>query len=70
MKTAQIIKLLGGPAAVGSALGIRGQAVSQWVSKGYVPVGRVPGLVRMAKRLRLRLRAEQVRPDIDWAAVK
>jgi len=37
---------------------------------GRVPVDRVPGVLRLAKKQRTHLRAEQVRPDIDWAALK
>ena len=70
MTVEQIIRSLGGPAVVGRYLGIRGQAVSHWIRLGRVPVDRVPGVLRLAKKQRTQLRAEQVRPDIDWAALK
>jgi DNA-binding transcriptional regulator YdaS (Cro superfamily) len=70
MTVEQIIRSLGGPAVVGRYLGIRGQAVSHWIRLGQVPVDRVPGVLRLAKKQRVQLRAEQVRPDIDWAALK
>lgn len=70
MNLPEIIHRLGGPAAIGRHLDIRGQAVSHWLRKGQVPVDRVPALLRLAKTKRLGLRASQLRPDIDWAAVK
>jgi len=70
MTVSEIIQSLGGPAAVGRHLGIRGQAVSHWMRKGQVPVDRVPSLVRLSKKLRRGLRADVIRPDIDWAAIK
>jgi hypothetical protein len=65
-----IIRQLGGPAEIGRQLGIRGQAISHWLRKDQVPIDRVPSLLRLAKQKRLRLRADDLRPDIDWAAVK
>lgn len=35
-----------------------------------IPVDRVPALLRLAKKRKVSLRAEQLRPDVDWAAVK
>jgi DNA-binding transcriptional regulator YdaS (Cro superfamily) len=70
MNVAQIISVLGGPAAVGRQLGIRSQAVSLWIAKGRIPIQRVPDLLRMADRLHLQLKAAALRPDVDWDAVR
>ena len=70
MTLPEIIQRLGGPAAIGRHLDIRGQAISHWLRKDQVPIDRVPSLLRLAKQKRLRLRADDLRPDIDWEAVK
>jgi DNA-binding transcriptional regulator YdaS (Cro superfamily) len=67
MTTRDIITALGGPAAVGRALGIRTQAVSRWLRKGRVPLERVPALLALAAQRGLALTARQVREDFDWA---
>lgn len=69
MNTKDIINLLGGPAEVGRALGIRPQAVSLWARKGAVPLDRVPEVLRLADEIGLRLTARDLRPDFDWDAV-
>ena len=70
MTTNEIIKRFGGPVNLASYLGIRSQAVSLWASKDRIPMARVPELVRVSRLLRLGLRAEDMRPDVDWAALK
>lgn len=70
MTVEKIIRSLGGPTIVGTHLGIRSQAVNHWMRLDRVPVDRVPALVRLARKRKVSLRAEQLRPDIDWAAVK
>jgi DNA-binding transcriptional regulator YdaS (Cro superfamily) len=70
MTTNEIIKRFGGPVNLAHYLGIRSQAVSLWASKDRIPMARVPELVRVSRLLRLGLRAEDLRPDIDWAALK
>ena len=70
MTPLEIIRRFGGPARLGRMLGIRSQAVSLWASKGRIPVGRVPQLERLARDLRLEMRAEVMRPDIDWSALR
>jgi DNA-binding transcriptional regulator YdaS (Cro superfamily) len=51
-------------------LGIRPQAVSLWIKKDRIPAERVPQLERFASELGLPLRAEQMRKDVDWAALR
>jgi len=70
MTTAEIIKTLGGPASIGRQLGIRGQAVSLWIRAGRIPVDRVPQLERIAKQLGAPVRAEQMRPDVEWSVIR
>jgi len=70
MTTREIIQRFGGPVKLAALLGIRSQAVSLWGSKGSIPVARVPQLERIARGLRLGLRAEQMRPDVDWSALR
>ena len=70
MTTSEIISRFGGPVNLAHYLGIRSQAVSLWASKDRIPMARVPELVRISRLLRLGLRAEDMRPDIDWAALK
>lgn len=64
-----IITLLGGPAVVGRALGIRPQAVSLWLRKGRVPLDRVPALLALAAERGLAMTAADLRSDFDWDAV-
>jgi DNA-binding transcriptional regulator YdaS (Cro superfamily) len=70
MTTSEIISRFGGPVNLANYLGIRSQAVSLWASKDRIPMARVPELVRVSRLLRLGLRAEDMRPDIDWDALK
>lgn len=69
MTVREIIAALGGPAVVGRYLGLSSQAVSLWASKG-VPAGRVPALVALGRELGVGVRAEDLRPDLDWAALR
>lgn len=70
MPVKSIIDQLGGPAAVGRLFGINGQAVSLWARTGRIPAERVPTLERHAKALGLALRAEDMRPDVEWGALR
>ena len=70
MNSREIINRFGGPVSLSIKLGIRSQAVSLWASKDRIPMARVPELVRISRLLRLGLRAEDMRPDIDWDALK
>lgn len=70
MQVDEIIRTLGGPARLGRRLGIRSQAVSLWVSKGRIPTSRVPQLERLARELGVPVRAEVMRPDIEWSVLR
>ena len=70
MNVEHIVTQLGGPAAIGRRLGITSQAIRLWVIKGRIPTERVPQLERFARELNVPLRAEQMRPDVDWAALR
>jgi len=63
MDMQDIIKQLGGPVFVGQHLGISSQAVSNWKR---VPADRVPQLMGIAKSMGVTIRAEDMRPDIEW----
>lgn len=69
MNTKDIIAALGGPAEVGRALGIRGQAVSLWLRKGRVPLERVPELIALGAQRGVPLTARDLRSDFAWDAV-
>jgi DNA-binding transcriptional regulator YdaS (Cro superfamily) len=66
----ELLEHLGGPTLVGKRLGVRPQAVSQWVKSGRVPVERVPGLVRLAKDQGKAYGPELFRSDLDWSALR
>lgn len=70
MDSRQIIEMLGGPSVVGRRLGVKAQAVCQWVSKNRFPADKVPGLERMGRELKLPIRAENIRSDVDWAILR
>ena len=70
MTVQEIIRKLGGPVAVGRHLEIRSQAVSHWSTQNRIPAERVPQLVRLARKMRVKVTATQMRPDLDWAALK
>jgi len=70
MDTQTIIATLGGPAAIARDLGIRCQAVSLWARKGRIPAERVPALEDRARKLGAAVRAEDMRPDIDWSPLR
>jgi DNA-binding transcriptional regulator YdaS (Cro superfamily) len=70
MTVKDIIKSLGGPALIAGRIGIRPQAISLWAIKGRIPAQRVPQLERMARELGKPIRAEQMRPDIDWGVLR
>ena len=70
MSVSDIVKQLGGPVSVGRHLHIRSQAVSQWIRKNRIPAERVPELIRFGRERGVELRAEQMRPDIDWSVLR
>ncbi len=70
MQVSQIIRELGGPVSIGRHLGIRSQAISLWIHKNRIPAERVPQLERLARQIGSRVRAEQMRPDVDWAVLR
>lgn len=70
MTVKEIIRMLGGPVAIATYLDVRSQAVSLWSIKNRIPAERVPQLERRAKELGLPVRAEHMRPDIDWAVLR
>lgn len=70
MKIDILLKSLGGPVAIGHALGCKPQAVSQWASKRLVPLARVPQLVGLAREKGLTILPEDIRSDIDWSALR
>lgn len=70
MTVKDVIEALGGPASVGRLFGINGQAVSLWALKGRIPAERVPTLERRARELGVPLRAEDMRPDVEWSALR
>lgn len=67
MNVQEIIKAFGGPVLVSQYLGIRSQAVSNWKR---IPLDRVPQLERLAKSMGLEIRAEDMRPDMEWAVFR
>lgn len=70
MEINKIIKELGGPVTLAKRLGIRSQAVSLWVAKNRIPAERVPQLERLAIEVGSPIRAETMRPDIDWGVFR
>lgn len=70
MTVQEIIRQLGGPANVGRQLGIRSQAVSLWILNNRIPAERVPQLERLAREAGAEVRAEHMRPDLDWSVIR
>lgn len=71
METKEIIKYLGGPAAVARRFKIKSQAVSLWIYHDRIPMQRCPHIERWAQDMGLReVRCETLRPDIDWAQLR
>ena len=67
MTVHDIIKSLGGPVLVSQHLGIRSQGISNWKR---IPLKRVPQLERLAKLMGVNIRAEDMRPDMEWAVFR
>ena len=67
-----IIQRLGGSTCVGKALGVAPQAVSQWMHRQGrgVPIERVLALIRFGKEQKVLITPQQVRPDLDWDALR
>lgn len=70
MTTKEIIQALGGPTLVARRLGVRSQAVSLWSASDRIPAERVPELELMARELGAPVRAEQMRPDVNWSVLR
>ena len=70
MKVAEIVILLGGSGRLAQKLGIKSQSVSQWIRSNRIPVARVPELEKISRKKGLPLRAEDMRPDVDWSAIR
>lgn len=70
MSVSEIVQQLGGPSLIGRRLGIRSQAVSLWVRVGRIPASRVPELEALAREAGLQVRAEHMRPDINWGVLR
>lgn len=70
MTVKEIITALGGPSAIARQLGVTSQAVSLWTLNQRIPADRVPALEGMAREAGVAIRAEQMRPDIPWAALR
>lgn len=65
----KIIQALGGSSIVGRTLGVAPQATSQWARRG-VPLDRVLGLIRLGKERGVDITPQQLRPDLDWDALR
>lgn len=70
MKTKDIICLFGGSCKVARLLGVKSQAVSIWIRKNSIPLKRIPSLEKIAKEKGLPIRAENMRPDIEWKILR
>ena len=70
MNIKEIVTALGGPTKIGATLGIRPQAVSLWVIHDRIPTARIPSLIRIAKGRGIHLTPEELRADLDWAALR
>ena len=60
MEIRNIVDLIGGTNKLARSLGIKPQAVSQWIANDSVPLKRVPSLARLAKERGLPLRPEDI----------
>jgi len=67
-----IIQRLGGSTCVGKALGVAPQAVSQWMHRqgNGIPIERVLALIRFGKEQKVLITPQQLRPDLDWDALR
>lgn len=70
MNVSEIVRTLGGPVLLSRHLGIRSQAVSLWIRKNRIPAERVPDLERIAREVGADVRAEQMRPDVNWGVLR
>ena len=70
MKTKDIITLLGGTCKIARLLGVKSQAVSLWIRANSIPLKRIPSLEKIAKEKGLPIRAEDMRPDMDWQILR
>jgi len=70
MNVRQIVELLGGTCKLARYIGIKSQAVSIWIRKNSIPLIRVPTLTKLSRQKGLPLRPEDIRPDVDWDALR
>lgn len=70
MTAKEIVQVLGGPTLIARRLGVRSQAVSLWSTTGRIPAERVPELELLARELGAPVRAEHMRPDIQWGVLR
>jgi DNA-binding transcriptional regulator YdaS (Cro superfamily) len=68
--TKRLIQNLGGIAKVGKQLNMSHTAVWHWIKLDCIPAERVPTLVRMAREVGIHVNPSELRPDIDWEALK
>lgn len=66
----KIIQTLGGPTAIARRIGVRSQAVSLWSRTNRIPLQRVMELECMARELGVDVRAEHMRPEINWGVLR
>lgn len=69
MTIKELVAKLGGPTKVSQRIQVRPQAISLWMAKDRVPANRVPTVIRLAREAGLQVRPEEIRSDIDWAAL-
>lgn len=58
--------VVGGRAALASALGVTRQAIGAW-AKDQVPADRCPTIERLTAGA---VKCEELRPDVEWAALR
>ncbi len=61
------INIVGSQSALAGALRISPQVVSNWMRRGNVPADYCPSIERVTHGA---VRAEDIRPDVDWAYLR
>lgn len=56
-----------GAAEIAKALGCRPSAVHNWTARGRIPAEHCPTIERLSRG---EIRAEQMRPDVEWAVIR
>lgn len=59
-----LIQTLGGPAYLARRLGIRSQAISQWIARGRIPAARVFAVAAIAQEQQMNVSPADLRPDL------